>query len=72
MLTINEGDISLQTADDGLNASDAIYINGGTVYAYATGNDAIDSNGTITITGGKVIAIGARQPEAGFDCDART
>ncbi|MBX3255947.1 MAG: carbohydrate-binding domain-containing protein [Chitinophagaceae bacterium] len=72
VLTINDGDISLQTADDGLNASDAIYINGGTVYAYATGNDAIDSNGTITITGGKVIAIGARQPEAGFDCDART
>ncbi|MBX2920976.1 MAG: carbohydrate-binding domain-containing protein [Chitinophagaceae bacterium] len=72
VLTINDGDITLQTLDDGLNASDAIYINGGTVYAYATGNDAIDSNGIITITGGKVIAIGARQPEAGFDCDART
>lgn len=72
VLTINEGNITLETVDDALNASDAIYINGGTVYAYATGNDAIDSNGTITITGGKVIATGARQPEAGFDCDART
>lgn len=72
ILTINSGDISTTTADDGLNAGDAIYINGGTVYCYSTGNDAMDSNGTFTITGGKVIAIGARSPEAGFDCDART
>ncbi|MCC6286494.1 MAG: carbohydrate-binding domain-containing protein [Chitinophagaceae bacterium] len=71
VLTINDGDISMQTVDDGLNAGDAIYINGGTVYAYSTGNDAMDSNGTFTVTGGKVIAIGARSPEAGIDCDAR-
>ncbi|MBN8785839.1 MAG: carbohydrate-binding domain-containing protein [Terrimonas sp.] len=72
VLTINDGNIAVQTADDGLNAGDAIYINGGTVYAYSTGNDAMDSNGTFTVTGGKVIAIGARSPEAGIDCDART
>ncbi|MFT3705590.1 MAG: carbohydrate-binding domain-containing protein [Agriterribacter sp.] len=72
VLTINDGNISAETADDGLNAGDAIYINGGTVYAHSTGNDAMDSNGTFTITGGKVIAIGARSPEAGIDCDART
>lgn len=72
ILTINDGNISMETVDDGLNAGDAIYINGGRVYAHSTGNDAMDSNGTFTVTGGKVIAIGARSPEAGIDCDART
>lgn len=72
VLTINDGYITTQTADDGLNAGTALYINAGLVYSYSTGNDAMDSNGTFTITGGKVIAIGSRAPEAGFDCDART
>lgn len=72
VLTINDGTIHTVTADDGLNAGKAIYINGGYVYAYSTGNDAMDSNGTFTITGGKVVAIGARSPEAGIDCDANT
>lgn len=72
ILTINNGYIATTTADDGLNAGTAIYINGGYVYSYSTGNDAMDSNGIFTITGGKVIAIGARSPEAGIDCDART
>lgn len=72
VLTINNGNISTQTADDGLNAGTAIYINGGNIYAYSTGNDAMDSNGIFTITGGKIVAIGARAPEASIDCDART
>jgi hypothetical protein len=71
-LTINNGNISVITADDGLNAGTAIYINGGNIYAYSTGNDAMDSNGIFTITGGKVVAVGARAPEASIDCDART
>ncbi|GAA4807439.1 hypothetical protein GCM10023231_40800 [Olivibacter ginsenosidimutans] len=71
-LTINDGNIVTNTADDGLNAKTAIYINGGQVYSISTGNDAMDSNGTFTVTGGIVIAVGSKQPEAGFDCDART
>lgn len=72
VLTINAGNISTVTADDGLNAGTAIYINGGYVYSRSTGNDAMDSNGIFTITGGTVIAIGSGSPEAGIDCDART
>jgi len=72
VLTINNGYIETKTTDDGLNAGTAIYINDGSVYSYSTGNDAMDSNGTFTITGGRVVAIGARSPEASFDCDART
>lgn len=72
VLTINKGNITVKTADDGLNAGTAIYINGGNIYAYSTGNDAMDSNGIFTITGGKIVAVGARAPEASIDCDART
>jgi hypothetical protein len=72
VLTINKGNITLNTYDDGINAKTAIYINGGNVYCYATNNDAIDSNGTLTVTGGIIVAIGSNQPEASFDCDART
>jgi len=71
-LTINDGQIVCKTSDDGINATNNIYINGGHIYAYATGNDAIDANGLLTVTGGIVVAAGARQPEASFDCDART
>ncbi|NTV45139.1 MAG: carbohydrate-binding domain-containing protein [Chlorobiales bacterium] len=69
VLTINNGYIMTTTADDGLNAGTAIYINGGSVYSYSSSNDAMDSNGTFTITGGKVVAVGAWVPECGIDCD---
>ena len=32
----------------------------------------MDSNGTITINGGTVVAVGTRTPECAFDCDANT
>lgn len=72
ILTIDGGNIVVNTYDDALNATNNITINGGRVLASATGNDGIDSNGTLTITGGLVIAMGARQPEDGFDCDQNT
>lgn len=71
-LTINDGDIYIKAVDDAINAADAIYINGGNIVAYSTTNDGIDSNGTLTVTGGKVFAIGAKSPEEGFDCDNNT
>ncbi len=71
-LTINEGTLNINTYDDGLNAGTAIYINGGALYVYSNTNDAIDSNGIMTITGGKTVAVGAGAPEEGFDCDNNT
>lgn len=72
VLTINNGDFTVKVVDDGLNAAKSIYINDGKLYVYSTGNDAIDSNGLLTMTGGMVIAIGAASPEEGFDCDQNT
>ncbi|NRD23989.1 carbohydrate-binding domain-containing protein [Winogradskyella litoriviva] len=73
-MTINQGTININSYDDGLNAGDDIYINGGNIYVYTTLNDAIDSNGGITVTGGTTIAIAVRidEPDGSFDCDDNT
>ncbi|MBC6108966.1 carbohydrate-binding domain-containing protein [Pedobacter fastidiosus] len=72
ILTINGGTIVSLAYDDGLNASKQIVINGGNIYCYSTTNDGIDSNGTMTITGGLIISSGTTAPEEGFDCDNNT
>ncbi len=71
-VTINGGTLEVSSYDDAINVSNKSYkltINGGNVYAYSTNNDALDSNGSISITGGTVIAAGASQPEGGIDSD---
>ncbi|KIA95375.1 hypothetical protein OC25_05885 [Pedobacter kyungheensis] len=69
ILTINGGTVQSVAYDDGLNAATQIVINGGNIYAYSTTNDGIDSNGTLTITGGLIVSSGSTAPEEGFDCD---
>ncbi|MBR1769697.1 MAG: carbohydrate-binding domain-containing protein [Bacteroidales bacterium] len=69
---ISGGEIILNTYDDAINAANHIDISGGRIYAHATGNDAIDCNGTMTISGGLVVAIGQYAPECAFDCDQNT
>ena len=72
ILTINNGTIEIEAYDDCINASNHIAINGGNIYCYSTSNDGIDSNGTMTITGGTIISSGTTVPEEGFDCDNNT
>ncbi len=73
-LTINGGELVITTYDDAINSSGMITINGGNIYAYATNNDAIDSNygksGAITIEGGVIMAQGTSSPEEGLDADS--
>ena len=68
-MTINGGTIQIVAYDDCINAANAIVINGGTIYCYSSNNDGIDSNGTISIAGGLIIASGTTSPEEGIDCD---
>ena len=68
-LTINGGIMNIKTVDDCINAASHVQINGGYLELVATGNDCIDSNGTLTFTGGTVIAGAAASPEECFDCD---
>ena len=59
--------------DDAINGESSVNINGGQIYAYVTGNDAIDSNGTMYITGGMLVAVStAAAPETSLDSDQNT
>ncbi len=76
---ISGGIINLNCTDDCINASRSdsdyegqIFISGGNIYAYSSNNDAIDSNGTLTISGGVIVALTATTPECAFDCDENT
>jgi hypothetical protein len=69
VMTISGGEVFVYAYDDAINATSAINISGGKVYAYALNNDGIDSNGSLTISGGLVIASGTTSPECGIDVD---
>ena len=70
---INGGTFVINTTDDALNASRSgdgyINISGGDLYLNATSADAIDSNGSIKIIGGTIVAIATMGSENAFDCD---
>jgi hypothetical protein len=68
-LTIAGGNIEIDAYDDCINAARHIQIDGGHIYCNSAANDGIDSNGTLTVTGGVVLSAGSSQPEEGFDCD---
>ena len=72
-ITINGGEIYIESADDGLNAGGdnggTITINDGTIYIKASG-DGIDSNKNLIINGGKVYTMGSSiGGDAGIDTD---
>lgn len=69
VLTIHGGTLEIETYDDCINAKSQLVINGGRLYCNASGNDGIDSNGTITFAGGLTITSGTSTPEEGVDCD---
>lgn len=71
-LVINNGSIDIEAYDDCINASNSIVINGGDIYCYSVANDGIDSNGTLTVTGGTIVSVGTSSPEEGIDCDRNT
>ena len=71
IITINGGNTNITASDDGVNTTAStqaggtesndgsyLYMNGGVLTAVATSGDAIDSNGTILMTGGVMIGFG--------------
>ena len=69
-LIINGGEVTVNSYDDALNGASDLTINDGLVYARATNNDGIDSNGNVYIKGGIVYAIGASSPEVAIDANS--
>jgi len=73
-ITINGGNIYIESADDGLNAGGdggVITINNGNVFIKASG-DGIDSNKDLIINGGTVYTVGSSLGgDAGIDTDGK-
>jgi len=69
ILTINDGVVEAECYDDCINAAQSIAVTGGQIYCYSSNNDGMDSNGTLSISGGVIVCSGTTVPEEGFDCD---
>lgn len=50
-LTISGGTIDCNTYDDAINSSSHMYIKGGTITVYSSGNDGLDSNSNLYFSG---------------------
>ena len=75
-LTINGGNISIVSHDDGINTNEdgvsVTTINGGTLHILAgvgAEGDGVDSNGWLVINGGTVISMANPRSDAGLDSD---
>ena len=68
-LTINDGHITVNAFDDGINCSEDMTINGGYIFAKGSKNDAMDANGNMYVKGGLIYAIGATSPEVALDAN---
>ena len=76
-ITFNGGQTYVSSSDDGINASyntdtngtGDMTVNGGYIYCYSTGNDAMDSNGNFYVKGGFIYAIGAGGAEKSLDAN---
>lgn len=68
-LTVNNGDISVDSYDDAINAASDFTINAGNVRAVASGNDGLDANGNLYIKGGNVVAVSTSSPEVAIDAN---
>lgn len=77
-ITINGGTVNAKSSDDCINATfgnggenddgSLLKVTGGMLIADASGNDCLDSNGSMLFTGGTVIGHGPQSaPEVGMD-----
>ncbi len=61
LITINDGDITIDSSGDGIDSNGNIVLNGGNISVYGpenSGNAALDCGGEIIYNGGEVIAFG--------------
>ena len=63
------GNIECNCFDDGINVGEKLEILGGQVYCNSIDNDGIDSNGSIYLKGGLIVAINQSWPNESFDSE---
>lgn len=70
-ILVSGGVIKITAVDDAMNLSTTgktVTISGGSIYAYSSGGDGIDSNGNIKISGGIIMTCAPTGSEDGLDC----
>ena len=68
-ITFSGGQTAIYAVDDAINSKSHMYLKGGNVFAWATGNDGIDANGNLYVQGGTTVAYGTTSPECGIDAN---
>ncbi len=66
-LAINGGTIFVKAYDDGINSANDFSVTGGELTVISIVGDGLDSNGNLTIAGGRVITMGSGGMEMGLD-----
>ena len=69
-MNINGGHIIVNSYDDGINSAQDMTINDGFIFAHASNNDGIDTNGNCYIKGGVIYAKGASNGEMAIDANS--
>ena len=65
----HNGNLECNCFDDGINVGEKIEILGGQIYCNSEDNDGIDSNGSIYLKGGIVVAINHNWPNESIDAE---
>ena len=68
-LDITGGQTTVNSYDDAINAASHLTVSGGYVYAHASNNDGMDSNGNMYIKGGLVYAVSSGGAEVALDAN---
>lgn len=66
---INGGFIEANAYDDAINCANHIEVNGGYVWAYSRGNDAIDCNGAYSQYNGGIVIAAGKEEAIDANCD---
>lgn len=66
---INGGFIEANAYDDAINCANHIEVNGGYVWAYSRGNDAIDCNGAYSNYNGGIVIAAGKEEAIDANCD---
>ncbi|MBQ7180172.1 MAG: carbohydrate-binding domain-containing protein [Bacteroidaceae bacterium] len=66
-MEVTGGYVYSNSSDDAINSASTMSISGGYIFANSSGNDGMDANGNMTISGGTVVAVGANGAEVGID-----
>ncbi|MBQ3671902.1 MAG: carbohydrate-binding domain-containing protein [Treponema sp.] len=71
---ISGGTTEVTATDDGINVSGSsasFVLSGGSVYTYSLSGDGIDSNGSISVSGGTAVSYAPTGSEDSFDSDGK-